>query len=231
LRLTKTIRAFLRTSSYQVGGMVAIWLNPVVDKIMASWLGEGSVSVLHYADRLYIIPIAFICTGLMATTISHWSSRYYELGQTRLGEDIKRAVKIVGTVTVLITAFLLLFHGSIVRVAYGRGAFEPSQLPAVSRTWVCYLIGLVPYVIARIYFQAHLVLKNTRFLMLYAFGFNLANILLNYLLMKKYGVAGIALATSVCSLLAAFWLGRFLFAQLKTESDPGPPVGQAVEEK
>ena len=40
--------------------MVALGLNPVVDKAMASWLGQGSISVLYYAHRLYVIPLVFV---------------------------------------------------------------------------------------------------------------------------------------------------------------------------
>jgi putative peptidoglycan lipid II flippase len=222
LRNDRELRSFLRTASYQTLGMIAIWMNPVVDKTMASWLGEGSVSVLHYADRLYIIPIAFICTGLMATTLSHWSSRYYEKGYDRMKEDVTRAVKMVGMVTIIIMVFLLLVHGPVVRLAFGRGAFDRAQLPRVSRVWVCYLVGLVPYVVARIYYQAHLVLKNTRFLMGYAFLMNALNIGLNYLLMKRFDVAGLAIATSICYVFSAMYLGWSLFRKLNRA--PAAPV-------
>ncbi len=213
-RTDRRLREFFRTASYQTFGMVAIWLKPVVDKAMASWLGEGSVSVLYYADRLYIIPITFLCSGLMATTLSHWSARYYESGEKRLKEDVKRVVRIVGLITVLVAVFLLVFHRPIVRLAFGRGAFPPEDLLKVSRVWVYFLTGLLSYVVARIYFQAHLVLKNTRFLMIYAFGLNGLSILLNYLLMKQFGVAGIALATTISYTLAAFCLGYFLYKKL-----------------
>ncbi len=213
-RTDRRLREFFRTASYQTFGMVAIWLKPVVDKAMASWLGEGNVSVLYYADRLYIIPITFLCSGLMATTLSHWSARYYESGEKRLKEDVKRAVRIVGLITVLVAVFLLVFHRPIVRLAFGRGAFPPEDLREVSRVWVYFLIGLLSYVVARIYFQAHLVLKNTRFLMIYAFGLNGLSILLNYWLMKEFGVAGIALATTISYTLAAFCLGYFLYKKL-----------------
>lgn len=122
----------------------------------------------------------------------------------------------MGLLTILITIFLLIFYRPIARIAYGRGAFNPGQVIEVQRVWFCYLLGLVPYVIARIYFQAHLVLKNTPFLMIYAFVLNGLGILLNYILMKRFGVAGIALATTVSYLVAALSLGYFLRRKLKT---------------
>jgi len=213
--LVPALRDFFGKASYQTVAMVAIWSKPIIDRAMASWLGEGNVSILYYADRLYIIPITFICSGLMATTLSHWSARFYESSGTTMKHDVGRAVKIVGVVTVLITIFLLIFYRPIARIAYGRGAFNPGQVVEVQRVWFCYLLGLVPYVIARIYFQAHLVLKNTRFLMIYAFCLNGLGILLNYILMGRFGVAGIALATTASSLIAALGLGYFLNRRLR----------------
>lgn len=213
-QLDRRLREFFRTSSYQTLAMVAIWSKPVIDKAMASWLGEGSVSVLSYADRLYIIPITFLCTGLMATTLSHWSSRYYEGKGAGLKVDVKRAVKLVGSATLIIMLFLLLFRRPIVKLALGRGAFAPEKLPQVEKVWTYFLVGLLPYVIARIYFQAHLVLKNTRFLMIYAFCFSGLSVLFNYLLMKPFGVAGIALATTACYLFSALCLACFLYKKI-----------------
>ena len=209
------LRDFLKKASYQSVGMVAIWFKPLIDKVMASWLGEGSVSVLYYADRLYIIPIAFIGTGLLATTLSHWSSRYYESGVKTIARDVGRAAWMVGVVTILITVFLLLFYRPIVRIAFERGAFESGYVAEVQWVWFCYLLGLVPYTIARIYYQAHLVIKNTRFLMVYSFYLNGLAVLLNYLLMKRFGVAGIAISTTVSSVFALVCLRYYLHRKLR----------------
>jgi len=214
--LNPGFRDFMKKASFQAIGMVAIWSKPVIDRAMASWLGEGSVSILYYADRLYIIPITFLCHGLMATTLSHWSSRYYESGADRLRKDIRKAVWMVGIVALVIMVFLLAAHRPLVKLAYDRGALrgEPGRLAEVSKVWIYFLAGLVPYVVARIFYQGHLVLKNTRFLMVYAFCLNGLGIMLNYVLMRRMGVAGIALATTISYLAAGFGLGYFLFRKL-----------------
>ncbi len=217
------LRDFFRQASFQAAAMVAIWLKPIIDRAMASWLGEGNVSLLYYADRLYIIPITFICSGLMATTLSHWSSRFYESPGMTLKADVNRGIRLVGALTVVIAVFLIFLHRPLARIAFGRGAFPPGQIAEVQRIWFFYLLGLVPYVIARIYFQAHLVLVNTRFLMVYAFCLNGVGIGLNWLLMKRFGVAGIALATTISYGLAAFGLGYFFYRKLGLPAPEGTP--------
>jgi len=212
------LKDFFRKASFQAAAMVAIWLKPIIDRAMASWLGEGNVSLLYYADRLYIIPVTFICSGLMATTLSHWSSRYYESSRKTLKNDVNRGIRLVGALTVLITVLLVIAHRPFARIAFGRGAFPLGRLAEVQRIWLFYLLGIVPYVIARIYFQAHLVLVNTRFLMVYSFGLNGVGVLLNWLLMRKFGVAGIALATTVSYLIAAGGLGYCFYRRLASSA-------------
>ncbi len=217
--LTARLRRFFRTASYQTVGMVAVWFKPIVDRAMASWLAVGSVSVLYYADRLYIIPITFIATGLMATTLSHWSIRRYEMGSGRLGADVRRVVITVGLITVFITVFLIVLRRPIVYLAYGRGAITPDLMNEVGRVWFFYLLGLPFYIVARIYIQAHLVLKNTRFLMIYAFGLNGLGIIGNYILMNIMGVAGIALSTTSVTALSVVFLSYMLTRKLKKERE------------
>ncbi|MDL1959210.1 MAG: oligosaccharide flippase family protein [Deltaproteobacteria bacterium] len=214
IKLNARLKEFLKTASYQVLGMVAVGLNPIVDKTMASWLGKGSVSVLYYADILYIIPVTFMTTGLMVTLLSHWSERFYKFGHRRLNEDVKKAVKVVGFITLPMMLLLILFHQPIVKFAFGRGAFAQARLPEVGWVWVCYLCGFVPYIVGRLFVQAHLVLKNTKILLHCALYLNFLNIFLNYILMKFFSVAGIALATSIISVFSLLFLA-FAFNRIR----------------
>jgi putative peptidoglycan lipid II flippase len=209
-QFTPRLREFFRTASYQTIGMAAVGLNPVVDVTMASWLGKGSVSVLEYAYRLYMIPANFVVSGLMVTLLSHWSGRYYESGRQRLNDDVNKIVKLVGVISLLITGFLIFIHQPLVAIAYGRGAFDTSRLSEVGWAWVCFLFGFVPYMIGTVFLRAHVILKNTKVIMKYGFISVGLNVLFNYLLMKHFRVTGIALATTFTHLFFVIYL-RMLF--------------------
>ena len=77
IKLDSRLFEFLKKALLQVFSMMALNINSFIDKTMASWLSEGSVSVLYYAERLYMVPVTFLINGLMVTLLSHWSSRYY----------------------------------------------------------------------------------------------------------------------------------------------------------
>lgn len=208
------ILEFFKTASYQIVGTMILGLSPIIDKTMATWLGEGSVSILHYADRLYSIPLIFINMGLMVVLLSHWSNIYYEINHFRLKADVKRMIKIIGFISAFLMLFLILFNQPIVRMVFGRGEFDQERLYEVARVWVCYLFGFAPYIIGGIFVRAHLILKNTKILMQCAFFLVPLKIFLNYILMGPFKIAGLAIANSITPIFTILYLGN-LFYKMK----------------
>ncbi|MDY6843504.1 MAG: lipid II flippase MurJ, partial [Thermodesulfobacteriota bacterium] len=219
LQLNPRLREFFKTASYQTIGMAAVGLNPAVDKTMANWLGEGSVSVLYYADRLYAVPVLFVTSGLMVTLLSHWSETFYRSSERRIKEDVKKAIKWVGILTLPIMLFLVLFHRPVVYLVFNRGEFAPAKLLDVAWVWVCYLLGLVPYAIGQVFVRAHLALKNTVILMRCSLCLIILNILLNYVLMTPLKVAGIAIASSIAPFFTILYLGGLFYRRREIHNE------------
>lgn len=201
---------FVKISSYQIMGVAAANLNLSVDKIMASWLEKGSVSLLYYATRLYLIPVTFLGAGFMVTVLSHWSHRYNEEGYHRFAGDVRKTVKAVAFITLPIMLLFLVFHRPIVKIAFGRGGFDQEKLFEIGRVWICYLSGFIPCMVAQVFVIGHLVSKNTKVLMQCAFYTVFLNILLNLAFMQFFDLAGIALATAVIHVFRFLYL-RYTF--------------------
>ncbi|MFA5270779.1 MAG: lipid II flippase MurJ [Candidatus Omnitrophota bacterium] len=210
--LDPKVKEFLKTASYQTIGMVAVGLNPIVDKIMASWLGSGSVSVLYYGERLYMIPITFLCVGLFPAVLSYWSQDYYQnKGEPLLLKKVNKTAKVIFWISAVVFMIFAFLSRPLVYLAFGRGKFNFEYIHIVQWIFICYLFGLIPYVVGSMFTRVHLVLKNTHFLMKLAILNCFLNIVLNYILMQFIGVLGIALSTSITLSIIAF----FLFVSLK----------------
>jgi len=209
-RVGAKLGRFFKTASYQIIGMVAMGLAPFIDKIMASWLGTGSISVLHYAHILYIIVVTFLNTGLMVTLLSHWSGRYNEEGIRKLKKDVNKTIIVVSCITLPIMLLLILFHQPIVKLAFGRAALAQARLSEVGRVWIFYLLGFVPYVIAGIYIRALLATKRTKEIFFVSVIKILLHIILNCIFMIFWGLKGIALSASTVS-FAEVIMFRWIF--------------------
>jgi putative peptidoglycan lipid II flippase len=212
---------FLKTASFLTVGMAAMSANPLIDRGMASWLGAGSVSLLEYADKLYAVPLTFIGAGLMVTILSHWSQRYHAHGPERLRGDIAKAEKLVGVFALVAALLLILLHQPIVDLAYGRGAFDVERLREVARIFAYYMLGFLFFTVSQVYARGHLVLKNTRDLTRCALYKVPLAVLLNFLLMKRFGVGGIALSSSVCSVFIYAYLRHKFYKKIGSEACHG----------
>lgn len=188
---------FLKTSSYLVIGMLLSSTIPLINRVMASWTGEGNVSLLEYAERLYMIPIIFLNSGLLVTILSHWSERYYIDAKNRFNSDVIRAIKIVGIFGIFFTACLFLFKGYLVNIVYGYGQFPKEQIVIVEDIFVFYLLGLIPYFLSLVYGRAFLTMKKTNVLFFIALFTIIGTIILNIIFLRLMGISGIALANSV----------------------------------
>jgi len=201
LHLDQKFKLFFKTALFQTISMVTMGLNPIIGKTMASWLNEGSVSIYYYAERLYMILITLMTTGIMVTLLSHWSERVSQLGQHKVKQDVTRTAKMILYVTFPVTLALIIFHQPIVRIAFGRGEFDVDKLHDVGWAWVCFLVGFVPFIIARVYIRGLLVFKKTNIILIVSVIKTLVNIVLSYLLMSVWQLKGIALSLSIASLV------------------------------
>lgn len=199
---------FLRTSFYQILGMVALSLNPLINKAMASWLGVGSVSSLEYAERLFLIPSNLLILGLVTIILSHWSDKFYGGERKQLKSGVSKVAKWIASLSLIIMVFLILTKDSVVNLAYGHGNFPNERLHLVSMVWMFYLLGLVFHCLHHVYVRAQLVKKNTQIVFITAVVMNIATIGLNLFLMNIMGVPGIALTTSIVYGLSVLILMR-----------------------
>jgi len=202
LGIDARLKDFARTALFQLIAMTIGVMNPFIDKIMASWISEGSVSVLHYSHMLYMIPTTILTSGLMVTLLSHWSQRFYKNGPNQLRGDVRKALTVVAFWTVPLTGFLILFHRPIVRLLFSWGHFDPALHTQLEWTWIGYLVGLFPHALVLILANAYITMKNTRRIMQVSLAILVLNIGLNLILMPFFQVAGLALSTSGVTLVS-----------------------------
>jgi putative peptidoglycan lipid II flippase len=204
--MSPQLNHFFRTATYQSIGMVAVGLNPIVSKAMASWLGAGAVSIFEYAYRLYLIPTTFLTSGLIVTLLSHWSRTYCEEGMEALRRRIGKVLLAVTGVSLAVSAAMILLAKPLTALAYDRGQFDSASLHEVSMVWVFFLVGTVFHMLEMVYARIFVVIKATHVLTIGAVVAVLANAGLCYVLMSAMGVRGIALANSLSVLLYLVYL-------------------------
>ena len=217
------VKKFFVTSIYQSIAMVIIGFSPIVDQSMASWLGGSRVSIMHYADRLYMIPYTVFVSGLMITLLSHWSDAYYLHGLDCLKSMVKKVALMTALLALCLTAIFILLKQNIINVVYARNLINQEELTKIGSVWFYYLLGLTPKLISMLFSRCLIILKKTFTLMIFAFLSVVLNIVLNLLLMTKYEIDGIAISTTFVNCISMLVLGFVIYIQ--------KPIKQIHEER
>jgi len=192
---------------FRSGARVLGSINNTVDKVMASWLVVGSVSVLYYAGRLEVVATLLLTAGTMNVVVSYWSERFSREGLERLLKDVKKTGWAMGLVSLVVSLVFIFFSKPIVTLVLGHGAMSQEALEPIRWTLVCYLMGFPFKMVNITLVKTYIVLQRTRILFVQASLSVFLNIIFNLIFMKYLGVAGLALSTaSISALSLGFWI-------------------------
>jgi len=186
-------------------------LNQIVDKTIASGLDAGSIAALNFATRVWGIPISLlampIATALFPTfselALNDTSRKEYE-------QKLNRTLGYMFYLTIPATFFLYFLSEPIVRLFFERGAFDAKATALTSFVLKMYVLGLFAHAVSPILARAFYSFKNTATPLIISAICVAINIILNIVLSKIMGAAGIALATTVVMTINIILYSHFL---------------------
>lgn len=186
----------------------------VVDQSTAAMLPAGSVSALVYAGRFVSVAVALL-GGAVSSAITPVLS---EMVANNDWSGCRKLLRVWSLWSALAAACaaggLILGAKFLIRVTLEHGAFGPRDTSAVSAVLLMYAIQIPFFVSSRVFYRFLLAMCRTD-LIFYCGLVNLVlDVVLNLMLMRWLGVAGIALATSLWTMstlvLLAYWSWRIL---------------------
>jgi putative peptidoglycan lipid II flippase len=186
----------------------------IVDQAMAAMLPAGSVSALAYAGRFVSVALTLVA-GTLSTTLTPYFSQRVALRDWRACQTAVRSwSRVAALASIPIATLLIAGAPALVHVAFQRGAFGHSDTVAVARTLSLYALQVPFFAVSRVSYRLLIAMRRSD-LVLACGGINLLlDVVLNLVLMRWLGVAGIALATSLWTfatyLFLGYWARRLL---------------------
>jgi putative peptidoglycan lipid II flippase len=169
----------------------------LVDQSMAAMLVAGSVSALVYANRFVSVVLALMAGAISTAIVPPISRLVAHRDWQSCRATLRTWVRNSAAVSTPIAVLLFLFARPLVRVTLQHGAFGPGDTFVVTRVLVMYAIQIPFFVTSRVFYRFLIAMRRTD-LIFYCGAINLSlDVVLNLVLMRWYGVAGIALATSL----------------------------------
>lgn len=180
-----------------MAGGVVTQLNPVINRILASGLPEGTISALSYADRIIQMPLGLLVTAIIAVSYPAMSSAYTREKSADMIKMVNSWSGVMLFVVAPISLILAFLSYPLVQVIFERGAFSGDATGATAGALLYYSIGL-PFVawgrfLARVFYTYH----DSRTPTFIAMAVTFINIIFCLVLVKPMGHCGLALASTV----------------------------------
>lgn len=186
-------------------------INFIIDGRFASYLEQGSITLLYYAARFMGIPLGVFGVAFSTILLPHFV-RINGYAPSRMRFYILESAKLVFWVTLPASLMMCFFSETIFYTLFYSKKFTLAQVDIASAILAAYLIGLPFFALNKILqnvFYAH---HNTTIPTIIALLSAGVHILLNWLLVGTFGAAGLACATSLVgglqALLSALWIAR-----------------------
>lgn len=194
-----------------VFGAAVYQINMVIGTLLASLLPEGSVSYLYYADRLVQFPLGIFAIATATAVLPSLSKQVAEKDFEGLRETFCHAMNFVLFITIPAMAGLVVLREPIVRLLFERGAFDAATVRLTAVALLYYCAGLWAFAAVRIVVSMFYALQDTKTPVKMAVVSIGVNIVMGIVLMGPLKHGGLALATSLASvvnLLLLVWALR-----------------------
>lgn len=186
-------------------GAGVVHINLFADIIMASFLAEGSISYLYYADRLNQLPLGMVGIAVGTALLPMLSRAMTKETTVEATHLFNRAMEVCLVLALPAAVALCVMPLTLITVLFQRGEFTAEASQITAQVLFCYAIGLPAYICIKVFSTAHWARHDTTTPVRISIVVTLMNIVLGIMFMQFIGVVGLALATGLVA-----WLQFYL---------------------
>ena len=189
-----------------LAGMIVVQLNPVINRMLASMLPHGSLSMLENANLLYMLPVGLFTQAVgvvIYPALAERSEAGDARGRLRL---LVRGLDLAVIVSLPVLAGIVLLGEPLIRLLFEHGRFGAAATAGTASALTMYALALPAAagfeLVRRTYYAAH----ETRRPMQVSVAAVVLNIALSFLLVRPLAQAGLALANAIATWFQFFVL-------------------------
>ncbi len=195
--LTRLSLVLLAWGPVVLGAGVA-QISGLIDTLLGTLAGEGGASSLRYAQLLQVLPISLFGTSVAAVSLPELSR---DAQGTTPNEQLRARIalgfrRIVFFILPSSLAFVALAP-IMVRPLFQTGRFAAADTELVGGVLAAYGVGLLGQACVKLFQSGFYALRDTKTPVKIASASLALSSLLAYVLMRRFGPAGIALGSSL----------------------------------
>ncbi len=191
------VRKILTLLGPRVFGVAVYQVNIFVSTVLATWLADGSVSYLYYAERLFQLPLGVFAVAAGTAALPSLSRLAARGDLAGVRETLAETLRLTAFIVLPATVGLLTLAHPILAVLLERGAFTPAMTRATAEALMAYALALVPVAGVKVVAPAYYALGDMKTPVWAAFWSLGVNVAASLVLMGPLGHSGLALASAV----------------------------------
>lgn len=200
-RLTPDIKRLGRLILPATFGAGIYQISQFVDTFFATSLAQGSLTLLKYADRLNQMPLGIVGIAL-GTAILPMLARHIQSDDHDGAQKLQaNAVEMATLLTLPAAAALSVCAPAFVTAFFVGGKMSQAQGDIMAGIVAALVCGLPAYVLVKVFQPAFFSREDTRTPVRIASAALAINIAINFVVVPRYGIIGLAGATAFTSSL------------------------------
>ncbi len=192
-------RRLLRLSAPVVAGVMLGFLGPIVDKILASFLADSSVTAMDYAIRVRDMVLALLFLPISALSDVGFSEKSARNDMVAFNGEMASMLDLTSFLMLPAACLLSVFSTELVSVLFMRGSFGRESAELVGYALAYYAPWLAQFGFGAVVSRGFYALKDSKTPVLIGIWGMTANILLNIILIMPMGIGGLALSSTLSS--------------------------------
>ena len=181
-------------------GVAVNQINNMIDRTLASTLGEGAISALNYSHKLIAFIMALFITSIATVIYPMLAELSSKSNAIKFSNTITKSINMVIILILPISIGAIVLCRPIVQILFERGEFDNIATSMTAIALSMYSLGMVAFGLREVLNKVFYSLKDTKTPMINGIISMIINIILN-IIIKQFKLGGLAIATSISALI------------------------------
>lgn len=182
-------------------GVSVSQINLLLDTVLASFLQSGSVSWLYYADRLSELPLGAFGIAIGTVILPSLSRQHASEDPKTFSKTLDWALRMVLLVGVPAALALAILSEPLIASLFHYGAMKESDVVQSANALEAYALGVLAFMLIKSLAPGYFARQDMKTPVKIAVQCMIANMAFNLVLIWPLGHVGLALSTSLSSML------------------------------
>lgn len=193
----EAIKRILVLLGPRVFGVAVYQVNIFVSTFLATWLPEGSVSYLYYAERLFQLPLGIFAVSVGTASLPSLSRLAARQDFAALRETLVESFRLTAFIVLPASVGLLVLAEPILTVLLQRGSFGPAATHATAQALAFFALTLIPVAGVKVVVPAYYALNDMKVPVTSAFWALGVDVVASVVLMGPLRHSGLAAASAL----------------------------------